>query len=272
MGACGSMAAGPSNFNDDGDFAGKGIGSSSFSGFGRSRSGDLRIQRPPPVTRLPRDVCGVVDAHIKWNGSCRLHIGPKGVVWKGNHVLAQDVVVDQNRTGVRLRFTLFCPNVTSEWVRGVIGLTESFDITLNRREKTFQGVFQRQGEGPLEVELVKAKVYPEDNGSVWNEAYRLLHRGPPNDDSAAPEQTDEPAEPPGVVHLERSNESACPVCFRAWEESGVIRAKTACDHSFCAQCIVTVCAVTPPVTVGACPMCRAEVTLASITMMGLPTV
>ena len=177
----------------------------------------------------------------------------------------------QNPANVRLRFTLFCPNVTSEWVQAWSG-SPSPDITLNRRAKKFEGVFQRQGEGPLEVKLKKAKVYPEDNGSVWNEAYRLLHRGPPPEDSAAPEQTDEPAEPPGVVHLERSDETACPVCFRAWEESGVIRAKTACNHSFCAQCIVTVCAVTPPVTVGACPMCRAEVTLASITMMGLPTV
>ena len=28
----------------------------------------------------------------------------------------------------RLRFTVFCPNQTSEWVRGVTGMIESFDV------------------------------------------------------------------------------------------------------------------------------------------------
>jgi hypothetical protein len=63
---------------------------------------------------------------------------------------------------------------------------------------------------------------------------------------------------------------ACPVCFSYWSE-GAVKATTKCGHDFCAKCIVSVLAITPPAASGSCPLCRADVTLADITME-LPTV
>ena len=64
---------------------------------------------------------------------------------------------------------------------------------------------------------------------------------------------------------------ACPVCFSYWSEPGVVKATTKCGHDFCAKCVVSVLAITPPAASGSCPLCRADVTLADITME-LPTV
>merc|ERR1712224_1178763 len=75
------------------------------------------------------------------------------------------------RAAVRLRFTVFCPNQSTEWLRGagggpLVGVIESFDILFEHgtakkgcgnieaaieslRFSTFRGDFRRQGEGIL---------------------------------------------------------------------------------------------------------------------------
>ena len=61
------------------------------------------------------------------------------------------------------------------------------------------------------------------------------------------------------------------MCFSSWREPGVVKATTKCGHDFCAKCVVSVLAITPPAASGSCPLCRADVSLADITME-LPTV
>ena len=45
---------------------------------------------------------------------------------------------------------------------------------------------------------------------------------------------------PKVVREESVDSVGCPVCMYAWSDEGVVRVETACKHSFCIKCIVSV--------------------------------
>eukprot|EP00802_Teleaulax_amphioxeia_P014283 Tamp_14345.p2 GENE.Tamp_14345~~Tamp_14345.p2 ORF type:complete len:379 (+),score=75.74 Tamp_14345:136-1137(+) len=75
---------------------------------------------------------------------------------------------------------------------------------------------------------------------------------------------------PKVVREESVDSVGCPVCMNAWSDAGVVRVETACKHSFCIKCIVSVCNLTPPVTSGRCALCRATVTLDALKKVERP--
>ena len=291
---------------EDGDFRERGIWVNGFQGFGRGHhshhpaSGTLGSW-PPRIAMMPHELLGVWDCAIKWNGVWQLHVGVHGVVWKGVRVLARETAMDFVPSGMRVRFSAYVPDCTSAWARGAVGLTESFDVTFTRGQSAsksrFEGIFRRQTEGPLEVKLRRNR---REATNLADDAFARMPPPPVVDFAdgrlvapqlAAPDEVavdvndDEDAEkkpelamraldkqasgPVALGDLEEME--ACPVCFSYWSEPGVVKATTKCGHDFCAKCVVSVLAITPPAASGSCPLCRADVTLADITME-LPTV
>merc|ERR1719420_2493948 len=137
-----------------------------FRGFGR-RDEDLAEKA------LPLALVGRYEVRTVYNGKDVLAIEKERLSWKGAHVAAREVLLDYLESGgVRLRFTVFCPNQSTEWLRGagggpLVGVIESFDIIFEHavtpktscgnieaaieslRFSTFRGDFRRQGEGIL---------------------------------------------------------------------------------------------------------------------------
>jgi len=292
---------------EDGEFRERGIWVDGFQGFGRGGhshhpGNSPGNSWPPRIAMMPHELLGVWDCGIKWNGVTQLHVGVHGLVWKGVRVLARETALDFIPSGMRVRFSAYVPDCTSAWARGAVGLTESFDVTFTRGQRAsksrFEGIFRRQHEGPLEVKLRR------NRREATNLADVAFARMPPppvvdfaagrlvapqlaapdevavdmNDDDDAEKKPelamralDKQASGPVALGILGGEEEACPVCFSSWREPGVVKATTKCGHDFCAKCVVSVLAITPPAASGSCPLCRADVTLADITME-LPTV
>merc|ERR1719420_2934959 len=132
-----------------------------FRGFGR-RDEDLAEKA------LPLALVGGYEVRTVYNGKDTLVIAKERISWKGAHVVPRDVLLDYLESGgVRLRFTVFCPNQSTEWLLGagggpLVGVIESFDIIFEHagtaqtrrgnieaaieslRFSTFRGDFRRQ--------------------------------------------------------------------------------------------------------------------------------
>merc|ERR1719482_1088912 len=224
-----------------------------FRGFGR-RDEDLADKA------LPLALVGRYEVRTVYNGKDVLAIEKERLSWKGAHVAAREVLLDYlENGGVRLRFTVFCPNQSTDWLRGagggpLLGVIESFDIIFKHagtaktrcgnieaaiealRFSTFRGDFRRQGEGIL----------PTKGGRKESLNERV-------------------ARMPRLVRSVTSDpEAHCPICLGEWDADGLVQTQTECGHSFCARCVVSVCNMTPPNTSGTCPLCRKTVSLAGL--------
>ena len=224
-----------------------------FRGFGR-RSEDLADKA------LPLAFVGSYEVRTVYNGKDVLVIGKERLSWKGAHVAAREVLLDYLESGcVRMRFTVFCPNQSTEWLRGagggpLVGVIESFDIIFEHagtaktrcgtieaaieslRFSTFRGDFRRQGEGILPTK--------GDRKESLNERVARM--------------------PQLVRSVSSDPEASCPICLERWDADGLVQTQTECGHSFCARCVVSVCNMTPPNTSGTCPLCRKTVSLAGL--------
>ena len=212
------------------------------------------------IKALPRALVGRYEVRTVYNGKDDLVIGKDRLSWKGAHVAPRDVLLTYTESGgVRLRFTVFCPNQSTEWLRGtgggpLVGVIESFDILFEHagtaktrcgnieaaieslRYSTFRGDFRRQGEGIL-----------------------------PTKGSRKESLNERVARMPQLVRSVSSDpENHCPICLDAWDADGLVQTQTECGHSFCARCVVSVCNMTPPNTSGTCPLCRQTVSLAGL--------
>merc|ERR1719420_1120907 len=224
-----------------------------FRGFGR-RDEDLSLKS------LPLALVGTYEVRTVYNGKDTLVIAKERISWKGAHVVPRDVLLDYLESGgVRLRFTVFCPNQSTEWLRGagggpLVGVIESFDIIFEHavtpktscgnieaaieslRFSTFRGDFRRQGEGILPTK--------GDRRESLNERVARMPRL--------------------IRSVSSDPENHCPICLEKWDADGVVQTQTECGHSFCARCVVSVCNMTPPNTSGTCPLCRQTVSLAGL--------
>ena len=229
------------------------IRADSFRGFGR-RDEDLAEKA------LPLALVGGYEVRTVYNGKDTLVIAKERLSWKGAHVVPRDVLLDYLESGgVRLRFTVFCPNQSTEWLRGagggpLVGVIESFDILFEHagtaktrcgnieaaiealRFSTFRGDFRRQGEGILPTK--------GDRKESFNERVARM--------------------PQLVRSVSSDPENHCPTCLESWDADGLVQTQTECGHSFCARCVVSVCNMTPPNTSGTCPLCRKTVSLAGL--------
>ena len=133
-------------------------------------------------------------------------------------------------------------------------MIESFDITLSSSREKFVGTFQRQGEC-----ILTTRGYVSDNSpETW------MIRCPV--DAGDVHEVVAIAQASPTVSREDSTDSVgCPVCFEQWHTPGVVRVETACKHSYCMKCIISVCNLTSPVTVVRCALCRTTVTLDKLT-------
>merc|ERR1719262_1373529 len=101
------------------------IRADSFRGFGR-RDEDLALKSLALVGRY--------EVRTVYNGKDDLVIEKEKLSWKGAHVAAREVLLDYLENGwLRLCFTVFCPNQSTDWLRGagggpLVGVIESFDI------------------------------------------------------------------------------------------------------------------------------------------------
>merc|ERR1719262_928525 len=224
-----------------------------FRGFGR-RDEDLAEKA------LPKALVGRYEVRTVYNGKDTLVIAKERLSWKGAHAATRKVLLDYLESGgVRLRFTVFCPNQSTEWLRGagggpLVGVIESFDIIFEHagtaktrcgnieaaiealRFSTFRGDFRRQGEGILPTK-------GERKESLNERVARM---------------------PQLVRSVSSDPEASCPICLEKWDADGVVQTQTECGHSFCARCVVSVCNMTPPNTSGTCPLCRQTVSLAGL--------
>eukprot|EP00854_Cymbomonas_tetramitiformis_P020305 gene20305-24314_t len=203
------------------------IADKDFQGFGCERT-----TAHEAVAEFPQDAqfLGTYSTEITWNGDNVLQIERHRIVFKETNVCASDVLVTQRNGCARLRFTIFIPGQTSEWVPGVTGLSESFDI--NFSETGFEGIFRRHGEGTLSIKGTLRVSLEERSKKL-----------------------------PTVERLARQDSlNCCPVCYETWG-SDFVQVQTECGHCFCMGCIVSICNLTPPVTTGVCAMCRSPVTL-----------
>ena len=211
-----------------------------FRGFGR-RDEDLSLKS------LPLALVGTYEVRTVYNGKTTLVIAAEQISWKGAHVAAREVLLDYLENGwLRLCFTVFCPNQSTDWLRGagggpLVGVIESFDIVFMSsdilgRTTTFRGDFRRQGEGILPTK-------GERKESLDDRVKRMPHL---------------------VRSVSSDPEAHCPICLGEWDADGLVQTQTECGHSFCARCVVSVCNMTPPNTSGTCPLCRQTVSLAGL--------
>merc|ERR1712159_782259 len=213
-----------------------------FRGFGR-RDEDLAD------SFIPKALVGTYEVRTVYNGKDDLVIAKERFSWKGAHVAPREVLLTYTESGgVRLRFTVFCPNQSTDWLRGangrpLVGVIESFDLLFEPGTKTklglystFRGDFRRQGEGILPTK-------GERKESLNERVARM---------------------PQLVRSVSADPEKHCPICLDAWDADGVMQTQTECGHSFCARCVVSVCNMTPPNTSGTCPLCRKTVSLAGL--------
>ena len=201
------------------------------------------------IKALPRALVGRYEVRTVYNGKDDLFIDKERLSWKGAHVAPRDVLLTYTESGgVRLRFTVFCPNQSTDWLRGangrpLVGVIESFDLLFEPGTKTklglystFRGDFRRQGEGILPTK-------GERKESLNERVARM---------------------PRLVRSVSSDPEKNCPICLGEWDADGLVQTQTECGHSFCARCVVSVCNMTPPNTSGTCPLCRQTVSLAGL--------
>jgi len=209
------------------------IRATDFRGFGTARVPEE--QGGVDYRWLCESVSGLYDAEVQWNGTPEMEVSSAGIVWKGVLVVPEEIVaVLTPQETVRLRFTVFCPAQGTAWApEGIVGVTESFDVTFDRDAKHFSGVFIRQYEGTLAVSGTRRVTAEERRAKL-----------------------------PGLVRSRsRDPERECPVCYSGFDEDGVTQVVTPCGHSFCLACVVSTCNITPPNESGTCPLCRGRVTL-----------
>merc|ERR1712159_762361 len=210
------------------------IRAAGFRGFGR-RDEDLAD------SFIPKALVGRYEVRTVYNGKDDLVISKEWLSWKGAHVEPREVLLTYTESGgVRLRFTVFCPNQSTDWLRGAngrprVGVIESFDLLFEPGTKTklglystFRGDFRRQGEGKESLNERVARM------------------------------------PQLVRSVSSDPEASCPICLESWDADGRVQTQTECGHSFCARCVVSVCNMTPPNTSGTCPLCRNTVSLAGL--------
>ena len=210
-----------------------------FCGFGTPlRTGGSAAAASQPAA-LPTHLRGTMEVETVYNSRCDLVVDAGRLVWKDVHVVASEIHMSAapRRQGgaecMRLRFTVFVPNQRTEWLRGVVGVIESFDISFAPDGASFDGTFRRQGEGILRTRGTRKE-------TLEQRVARL----------------------PSLVRSKSADpESHCPICLSEWDEEGVLQTQTECGHSFCMRCVVSTCNMTPPNTVGSCALCRAQVTL-----------
>jgi len=109
-------------------------------------------------------IFGSFLVRTKWNGEHFLTIKPAGIEYKGVKIAASAVqVFPVPGHSPRLKFSVHVPHQTTEWAAGRVGLTETFDIKFASGGSTFEGVFQRESEGPLDTsgERQEASSAPE---------------------------------------------------------------------------------------------------------------
>jgi len=202
---------------------------------------------------LPPQLRGTYSMRTKWNGTTEIVISDQRITYKDAHIMPAEVIVsdgsdeaiggrqDRERPRAaegttRLRFTVFCPNQTTEWVRGAVGVIESFDVVFTSEGSSFEGTFRRQGEGILPTEGERMETIEERAARI-----------------------------PALVRSKSSDkEDGCPICLSNWEEEGVVQTQTECGHTFCLKCVVSTCNMTPPNTSGTCPLCRQTVTISGL--------
>ena len=174
---------------------------------------------------IPDEFQGEYDAAIKWNGTMKLIVTPHFITWKATNILLHDITI----SGHNIKFTVFVANQQSEWVRGVVGLSETFNITFAGAR--FTGNFQRQGEGGLGIE-----------GARRETAKQAVSRLP-------------------LARQLSGSSVECPICMEEFSNESRPAIETRCGHHFCHSCIVSACKIAPPASEGSCPLCRATVTL-----------
>ena len=212
------------------------IRAAGFRGFGRAREQNTSLESQLPATLMgsngvPADLHGVYQVRTQWNGQSEMTITEKGLDYKSAHLVPADVIILDER---RACFTFFCPNQTTEWLQGVVGVVESFDVKFDAAG--FEGAFRRQGEGIL--------------GTV---ASRVV-----SDEARA-------ARLPVLMRTaSKDSEVACPICFTEWDEQDTVQTQVECGHAFCLRCVVSTCNMTPPNSSGNCPLCRAAVTIGGL--------
>lgn len=197
-----------------------------FGGFGQVRSSDA-------AANFPEQLCGTFLIETQWNGNAQLEVTYEYLVYKGVRIGAAECLITDGDT--RLRFTAFVPGQTTEWLQGVVGVVESYDVVFDGAGG-FEGTFRRQGEGIL----------PTRGGRQESDQERA-------------------ARMPGIMRQPSENSlGTCPICMEEWTAPNVVQTQTECGHAFCLSCVVATCNMTPPKTTGVCPLCKAPVSMAGL--------
>ena len=183
---------------------------------------------------------------MQWNSDENLQVATVQdhglVTWKGSNVVLQgDCVIARLLDGgskVELRVRAYCPFQTTEWLPGMVGMTEWIILSGSVGPegiigRALSGTFQRRGEGPLSCSA------------------RFVGAVPASAPHSAPDK----------VYDEGEECSIC-MCNYSDAKPAVV---TKCGHAWCAQCIVSVLAISPPSDEGRCPGCRAPVKLSDLT-------
>ena len=149
------------------------IGSGCFRGFGRSRASEA-------TTKLPESCLGTWQVDVEWSGVREMIIHPRGVIWKGSYVVAEEVLVaNMTETDDRahLRFTVFVPLNPHAWTDGPApGIHESFDVTFLTRSLC-RGVFRRQGDDERLLTLEGHRSMSDEERAVRPAGLRLGRLG-----------------------------------------------------------------------------------------------
>ena len=192
-------------------------------------------------------ILGQYQLTIKWNGVPSMTVRPEFIEYKGVHILLHEVTVERGSSGTRLKFAAFVPDATSAWQhRGIVGLTETLDLTFPAGGSSCTGTFQRAGEGPITGVTGKRTL------SLAQMAARL---------------------PPAKLLRKESStalETECPICFRDFSDE-VVAVLTECSHCFCMSCVVSVCKIKPPNSKGTCPLCRHPVDINNLSRVSQST-
>ena len=96
-------------------------------------------------------VTGSFEVKIELNGDTAISFSTERITYKGVDVLWDDVTVRGSASNeTNLSFAVFVPDQTSERAEGMVGLTETFNITFHQSGSSFNGTFQRTNEGGLQ--------------------------------------------------------------------------------------------------------------------------
>ena len=208
-----------------------------------SGRGSLRVRSGSAFSPLHD---GIYKCSPKWNGTSTLVVRDGLISWKNVNIsfLAGDAAWSCDSGGDHvLTLKVYVPWQTSQWAQGEVGLDEMLTLRFAQGgdgKQVKAATFQRTKEGalPCKVEYVRA---------ASNLGEKRLQ--------------------PQLKAGDRKNEEEeCPICFEPFgtEAGQVKKCMTQCNHAFCVDCVVSALGIRPPSDSGACPLCRREVTLASL--------